>query len=182
MNGLQLRVSIAVNSSAILEGVQVADVVGGTARPVVPNVTPVVVVIDLAPDVSAGSFRLTGTLADFRGTRCAVSRMFTFSIGPAGVVVASADDIPLPARQQARIAMIAREGHEVELLATTPFQGPSTVLWTVTGGEILSRDGARVRWRLPAEPGLYQAEVAVDYGRSGLSFDTLVLEVVPHRL
>ena len=44
-------------------------------------------------------------------------------------------------------------------------------------GLMLSQDGARLRWRLPREAGLYQAEVVIDYGASGLSFDTLALEV-----
>ena len=65
----------------------------------------------------------------------------------------------------------------MELEATTPFRGARTIAWNVSGGEIVSRDGVRLRWRLPAEPGLYQAEVVMDYGPSGLSFDTLALEV-----
>ena len=176
--GRELRVTVLSGGGA-LTGVQVLNVVGGAARTIVPNVSPVVVVIDLADDsVATGAFTLVGTILGPRGERCAVSRTFTFTIGPAGVVVASADTVPLPARQQARIGIVARDGHEVELEATTPFQGASTVLWTVTGGEIVARDGARLRWRLPAAPGLYQAELAVDYGASGLSFDTLVLEVL----
>jgi len=37
-----------------------------------------------------------------------------------------------------------------------------TVTWTVTG---------------PRDAGLYQAELVIDYGACGLSFDTLALEV-----
>ena len=177
--GRQLRVTVVSGGFGALIGVQVSNVVGGAARTVIPNQSPVVVVIDLADDtVTSGAFTLSGTILGAMGERCAVSRTFTFAIGPAGVVIASADALPLPARQQARIAMVAREGHEVELQATTPFDGPRTVLWSVTGGEVLAREGARLRWRLPTEPGLYQAELAVDYGASGLSFDTLVLEVI----
>jgi hypothetical protein len=65
----------------------------------------------------------------------------------------------------------------VDLEASTPFGGAHTIAWTVTGGEIVSQDGARLRWRLPSEVGLYQAELVVDYGPRGLSLDTLVLEV-----
>ena len=42
---------------------------------------------------------------------------------------------------------------------------------------MLSEEGNRLRWRLPSEPGLYQAELVIDYGPQGLSFDTLALEV-----
>ena len=73
--------------------------------------------------------------------------------------------------------MVARDGHDVELEATTPFRGARTIAWAVTGGEIVSREGARLRWRLPARAGLYQAELVIDYGPRGLSFDTLALEV-----
>jgi hypothetical protein len=175
--GRQLRVVVGATNGA-LTGVQISSVVGGVARPVEASAFSVTVVIDLDPGVASGSFTLAGTLEGFPAARCPVVRTFTFTLGPAGVVVASTGDLPLPARQQARIMMVAREGHEVELEATTPFQGPHTVLWTVTGGEVVSREGARLRWRLPDAAGLYQAELAVDYGRSGLSFDTLVLEVL----
>jgi hypothetical protein len=41
----------------------------------------------------------------------------------------------------------------------------------------VSRAGARLRWRVPPEAGLYQAELVVDYGELGFAFDALVLEV-----
>lgn len=37
----------------------------------------------------------------------------------------------------------------------------------------------RVRWTLPEEPGVYQAELLVDYGPDGLAVDTVMLEVRP---
>jgi hypothetical protein len=128
--------------------------------------------------VTSGAFTVRGTLGGYGRGTCAVSRTFRFTLGPTGVVVAAADELPLSARQQARIALLGRDGRDVELEATTPFRGAQTVTWTVTGGEMLSRDGARLRWRLPAEAGLYQAEVVIDYGALGLSFDTLALEVI----
>ena len=173
VTGRELRVEIR-SSSFGLSSVAVSSVVGGSLRSVV-GTFPVVLHIDLADaNVRSGSFVVTGSIG-----ACAVLRTFTFTIQPTGVVVASADDLPLPARQQARIAVIARDGHDVDLEATTPFRGPSNILWTVTGGEIVSREGARIRWRLPAEAGLYQAEVVIDYGPRGLSIDTLALEVTP---
>jgi hypothetical protein len=175
--GTALQVSIRNGSPSSWSAVAVTAVVGGTARPVTPA-EPLVVVIDLTDDrVSEGSFRLTGELRGSTGNRCAVSRTFTFRLQAGGVVVASAKELPLAARQQARITLVGRDGREVQLEATTPFRGAAALAWTVTGGEVVSRKGARLHWRLPPEPGLYQAELVIDYGPSGLSFDTLVLEV-----
>lgn len=178
VTGRELRVTIrnAADGSSWATAA-ITSVTGGTARAVAPA-EPLVVVIDLTDDsVTGGAFTLSGTLQGFRNERCAVSRRFTFTIGSSGVVVASAWELPLPARQQARIDLVARDGHDVELSASTPFGGAHTITWTVSGGEMVSQDGARMRWRLPSEPGLYQAELAVDYGPRGLSFDTLALEV-----
>jgi hypothetical protein len=170
-----LRVTIRNTCFARWTTAAVTAVVGGSARPVTPA-EPLLVVIDLADDtVRSGSFTLRGVLEG--ANSCPVSRTFAFTIGPSGVVVASALELPLPARQQARIDLMARDDQDVELSASTPFGGSRTIAWTVTGGEIVSRDGARLRWRLPSEPGLYQAELVIDYGSRGLSFDTLVLEV-----
>jgi hypothetical protein len=177
VTGRELRTTIRNVSYSSWATVAITAVTGGTARAVAPA-EPLVVVIDLTDDTTtSGSFTLSGTLQG-GGTRCAVSRTFTFTIGPNGVVVASAGDLPLSARQQARIALVSRDGHDVELSASTPFSGARTITWTVTGGEMVSQDGPRLRWRLPSEPGLYQAELVVDYGPRGLSFDTLALEVI----
>ncbi len=178
--GTQLRVEIYSSGLSTWEAAQVTDVEGGTARSVTVA-QPLVVVIDLTDDtVTRGSFRVSGTLRSTSGsTECGVSRTFGFTIpGPGSVLVAEADLLPLPERQPARIALVSHEGREVELEATTAFGGPTTVAWTVTGGQILSRDGSRVRWRLPAEAGLYQAQLVADYGPLGFSFDAVVLEVV----
>jgi hypothetical protein len=176
--GTELRVSIRSSALANWATVEVVSVTGGSARPVAPA-EPLVVVIDLADaTVTSGAFTLNGTMRGFRGEQCAVSRRFTFTIASNGVTVAQAGELPLPARQQARIELLSRDGHDVELLASTAYRGDQTVTWTVSGGEVLARDGARLRWRLPGEPGLYQAELVIDYGTRGLSFDTLVLEVV----
>jgi hypothetical protein len=177
LTGTEMRVTIRNSSPSTWASVAVTAVAGGTARPLHPA-EPLVVVIDLTDaTITRGSFSLSGTLEGFGGTRCAVTRSFIFTIGSGGVVVASALDLPLPARQQARITVRAREGHDVDLEASTPFGGAHTIAWTVTGGEIVSQDGASLRWRLPSEVGLYQAELVVDYGPRGLSLDTLVLEV-----
>lgn len=179
VTGTELRVSIRnASSSGSWLTAGVGSVTGGTARPLA-LAEPLVVVIDLTDaTVTSGAFTLSGSMRGFRGETCPVTRRFTFTIAPGGVVVALAGDLPLPARQQARIELVSREGHEVELQATTTFLGPQAVSWQVSGGEVVARDGARLRWRLPGEPGLYQAELVIDYGLRGLSFDTLVLEVL----
>lgn len=174
-SGRELRVTIRNTSFARWTTAAITAVAGGSARPVTPA-EPLLVVIDLADDtVTSGSFTLTGVLQG--ATPCAVSRTFTFTIRPDGVVVALAGELPLPARQQARIGLVARDGHDVELEATTAFLGTRTITWSVTGGEMITQDGPRLRWRLPSEPGLYQAELVIDYGSRGFSFDTLALEV-----
>ncbi len=175
VTGTQLQITIHNSSNSGWTAVAITSVVGGSARPVALG-EPLMVVIDLTDDrVTSGSFTLKGTLA--RGNVCAVSRTFTFRLQPDGVVVAFAHELPLAARQQARIALVGRDGHEVELEATTPFCGAAEITWTVTGGEVVSREGTRLRWRLPREAGLYQAELVIDYGPNGLSFDALALEV-----
>jgi len=47
----------------------------------------------------------------------------------------------------------------------------------VTGGELDASAAQRVQWTLPTRPGIYQAEVLLDYGADGIAFDTLMLEV-----
>jgi len=176
--GTELRVTISNSSFSTWSAAEITSVTGGTVRPIASR-QPLTVVIDLADDtVRSGSFTLRGTLMGFAGTpQCTVLRTFTFRLAPDGVIVGSAAELPLSALQQARIALASRDGREVELEATTPFLGPRTVTWSVTGGEIVAREGSGLRWRLPAQAGLYQAELVIDYGSFGLSVDTLVLEV-----
>jgi hypothetical protein len=172
--GRELRVSIANSSLSTWAEVRVESVV----RPLFPG-SPLDVVIDLAGDtVTSGSFVLSGTLRGLVGSAlCPVSRAFTFTILPTGVEVALAEDLPLSERRAARIVLVSRQGREVELEAVTGFEGTQAFSWNVTGGEVLARDGHRLRWRMPAAAGLYQVEVVVDYGSRGLSFDALALEV-----
>ena len=85
--------------------------------------------------------------------------------------------LPLSARDSARIALVSREANVVELAAGTTFAGPSDVSWAVSGGKLDATAGSPVRWTLPAEPGIYQAELVIDYGEAGLAIDQLMLEV-----
>ncbi len=47
----------------------------------------------------------------------------------------------------------------------------------MSGGEVVTAEGGSLTWRLPDTPGIYQAEVILDYGDDGFSIDTLQLEV-----
>lgn len=174
--GTVLRVMFTNRSPSRWTAAEVTVVVGGEARPVeVAN--PLIVAIDLTNDaVTSGSFTLSGTVQGY-GASCSVTRTFRFTLGPAGVTVASAADLPLFERHAAQIAVRSRDGHQVELEATTPFSGPATIAWTVSGGAIVAQNEKRMSWRLPEEPGLYQAQLVIDYGPGGLSFDALAFEV-----
>lgn len=180
LTGSELRVNVSPPFYSSWNAATVTAVVGGAVRAVTVS-DPLVVLIELTDGtVSRGSFRLAGTVRGVTSTAvCAVSRTFYFTIGPPGSVsIAEADELPLSMRQRARIGVAAREGREVELLATAPLEGTTTLVWTISGGEILFREGTRLRWRLPAEVGLYQVELVADHGPEGFSYDTLVLEVL----
>ena len=105
VTGTEMQITIRNRASASWAFAAVTAVGGGTARPLHPA-EPLVVVIDLTDGtVTRGSFTLSGMLQDYSGARCGVSRSFTFTIGAGVVVVASALELPLPARQQPRIAL-----------------------------------------------------------------------------
>jgi hypothetical protein len=176
IDGTSLQVTIRNTSPTRWTTVDVRAVRGGTLAAPVAAREPLEFTITLDPGVTSGGFTLRGTLSGANND-CAVTRTFNFTINGPSVTIAGALELPLPARQQARIAVVSREGTEVELEATTPFRGPQTISWSVSAGTVLSRKGARLRWRLPEEPGFYQAELVIDYGPRGLSLDTLALEV-----
>jgi hypothetical protein len=162
------------------ESAQVTEVAGGTARPVT-LAQPLEVVIDLTDDmVTQGSFKLTGVVQGPNSVVCEVGRTFIFRINfETGTVnIARAEDLPLSRRQPAGIALASRAGREVELVPGKALTGATSVVWTVTGGDILASDSTRLRWRLPVEAGLYQVELIADYGPPGFSHDVLILEVV----
>jgi len=111
---------------------------------------------------------------------CTVLRTFVITISATGVQVtlAESDRLPLAARQRAEIRLGRQDGRAVELHAATPFLGERVVSWAVTAGVLDGRSGPTVRWTLPAEPGIYQAELVIDFGDEGLAIDTLMLEVI----
>jgi hypothetical protein len=177
LSGTALQVTIRNSSPSSWTAVEVTSVRGGTLAAPPTAREPLEFTLTLADaGVTSGGFTLRGTLTGF-GNACTVARTFNFTVSGTGVTIARAGELPLPARQQARIALVSREGTEVELLAATPFRGPQTISWFVSAGTVIRRDGARLRWRLPQEPGFYQAELVIDYGPDGLSLDTLALEV-----
>ena len=175
--GTTLQVMFMNRSPSRWTAAQITAVVGGTVRPVeVAN--PLVVVIDLTNDaVTSGSFTLSGTVQGYSGSSCMVTRTFRFTIGSSGVVIAREDELPLSERHAAHIAVLSRDGRHLQLEATTQYAGTAAIAWTVSGGDVVWQDGRRLSWRLPDEPGLYQAQLVIDYGPAGLSFDALAFEV-----
>ena len=124
-------------------------------------------------------FTVNATLTGFSGEPCAVTRTFILTISASGVQVSAADtvDLPLAARQKANIVVARQEGSLLELVARTPYQGTAEISWSVTAGQLDISAGEAVRWIVPATPGLYQAELVIDYGVDGVAFDVLVIEV-----
>ncbi len=125
-----------------------------------------------------GSFTVRGQLDDGRSI-CAVQRTFTFTIGAeVEIAVLDVGSLPLASRHPAEIGLLSRDGFEVELEARSSFDGPYRCAWVVSGGELVTQADRRVRWKLPERKGLYQAQLLLDYGPSGMAFDSLSLEVV----
>jgi hypothetical protein len=126
------------------------------------------------------AFAVAATLTGYSGESCAVTRTFHITLSGDGVQVSlrDADTLPLPARQHAEIAFAWQEGRIVRLEAKTAYDGERLASWSVSHGVLDAERGSAVRWTLPAEPGIYQAELVLDFGADGLAFDTLLLEVV----
>lgn len=164
---------------------RVGDVTGGTlvdvVLPAAGTRDPLALTIKLASDTtSQASFTVEARLHDtVSPTVCDVRRTFMLTLAAGGIEVAvvNLDRLPLPARQRAEIVLLARDGGTVDLEARTPYQGPRTVAWTVSGGALDGADRERARWTLPMEPGIYQAELVIDYGADGLAVDVMLLEV-----
>jgi len=139
------------------------------------------VVIRLASETTTqAAFTVEATLIGLTDETCAVRRTFNVIITPTGVQVSRADfdQLPLAARQRAEIVLAHHDGRVVELQARTPYRGQREFAWSVTHGELNTATGETVRWILPRSPGIYQAELVIDFGRDGFAFDVLLLEVV----
>jgi hypothetical protein len=139
------------------------------------------VVLELATDsTTMAAFTVEATLYGLANETCAVKRTFFVTISQAGVQVtlSDVDPLPLAARQRAEIVLVHQDGRAVELQARTPFRGEREARWTVTDGELDASTGDSVRWTLPPAPGLYQAELVIDFGHDGMAIDMLMLEVL----
>jgi len=127
------------------------------------------------------TFTVTATITGLSGESCPVVRTFRVTVSDSGVRVSlrDADTLPLPARQHAEIVLARGEGRVVRLEASTAWDGIRSESWSVSHGTLDADSGPTVHWTLPAEPGVYQVELVLDFGPEGLAFDTLLLEVVP---
>jgi hypothetical protein len=128
---------------------------------------------------STGSFTFEGVLEDWDGTRCVVSRTFTFDTSGATPVVADSGErtLPFESLHGAAIEVCSVEGPRVELRVRADRAAPTSVRWSVTAGETARTANGHMVWTLPDEPGLYQARLEVEFGRSGLAMDSVVFEV-----
>jgi len=193
--GQSLRPSARNDGSAVIVTVQVTgfisrwqvtrvgDPVGAaitaTSLPATAADSLVVTLQPTSPSTTQMDFTIEGVLTGYRNETCTIKRTLHVSVGATGVQVAETklDSLPLSARHAAQIAVLTRTGRTLTLEARTTYGGPHGVAWEVTGGELDGAAHPRVEWTLPNEPGIYQAEVLLDYGADGVAFDTLMLEI-----
>jgi hypothetical protein len=152
-----------------------------TRVPAPGSTEPLGIVLRLnSPTTAQVTFTLEATLLGPAADTCSVQRTFNATISPTGVQVslADADRLPLAARQRAEIVLANQAENVVELHARTLYQGARDVSWSVTDGQLDTNAGPMVRWTLPRVPGIYQAELVIDFGDDGFAFDILLLEVV----
>ncbi len=127
---------------------------------------------------AAGSFLLVVPVGDGETTTAfVVTRSFTFQVANGEVQLAQKiAALPLQRREGAAIVVVQREGGDLVLEPRSSFRGD--VQWSVSAGRALARLGGTVAWRLPEEPGWYQAELVVDDGERGFARDVLTVEVI----
>jgi hypothetical protein len=193
--GQSLRATARQEGNAVIASIQVTgsvsrwqinrvgDAVGATiASTTLPTSTAESLVVTLTPSSATTiqiDFTVEGVVTGFQSEICNVKRIFHVTVGTTGVQIAETnlDSLPLSARHGAQIAALGRTGKTLHLEARTTFGRPHRVSWEVTGGALDSTDAHRVAWTLPTEPGIYQAEVLLDYGADGVAFDAFMLEV-----
>jgi hypothetical protein len=130
----------------------------------------------LESGATTGQFQVKGSTTDGE-TTCQVTRTFTVTLNAGNLEITLREDLPLAPRRHASIQMLRREGLEVDLRASGAGAG-ERVAWTPTAGSVEVAEGGQARWRLPAEPGVYQVEMLIDRGEDGFSLDTLAIEVI----
>jgi len=182
--GLEVRMVLTSLTPGIWTsiGLQDTDNITGVSTELPTGFGPVFITVVLTSDaVTEASFTFVGVLQDtsFPDVSCTVTRTFFVSLQDGEVIVAQRARLPLEARQMPRLAIVKQAGRVVDVEASTAYEGEATAEWGVTGGSLETVSSARVRWRLPADPGLYQVEVVMDYGPDGIGFDALTLEVAP---
>lgn len=166
----------AVDSVVVVTGGTIQDVVLPQSNPGTPGVLTFRLILDSGS--TGAAFKVFATTWDFE-TTCQIVRQFSVSAEGevATVTMASEDDLPLPARQGVALRLFARAGRIVTLEAYTEYPGPVEARWAVSAGTVTPAQGERAAWTLPNEPGIYQAEVILDFGADGVAFDALALEV-----
>ncbi len=130
-------------------------------------------------DSTSATFTVFAKTAQNEKT-CEITRQFTVTAAGsiASVTQLRVDDLPLFARQPASIVLIAREGRVATIEARTAYNGEKQLKWSVSDGDLTAHADDRATWALPAERGIYQAEVVMDYGPDGVAFDALSIEVL----
>jgi hypothetical protein len=180
-------VTVSVRATGVISQWQVTrvgDVVGATvSSTTLPRsaTDSLIVVAQLAtPTTTQVDFTVEGQFTGYQSEVCGIRRTFHLTIGPTGIQISemNLDLLPLPARNRAEIAMIDRVGRTISLEARTSYEGARSMTWEVTGGSINDSASTRADWTLPTEPGIYQAELLIDYGDDGMAFDALMLEVL----
>lgn len=163
---------------------RVGDAVGATIGAItLPQygIDSLVVAVTLeTPNTTQVDFTVEGKMSGgYPPATCDIRRTIHLTIGAAGIQVAESrlDELPLKARDAAQVVMVERNDRTVRLEARTGYAGHVTAAWEVTGGTLSEVNDRSTQWTLPDEPGVYQAEVLLDYGPDGMAFDALMLEV-----
>lgn len=176
-----LVISLSSSGEATYSATTITDVMGATLVSVSPDgmYSIQVKLRPNPPTATSGTFHVKTTVTDRKMATCSVEKTFTFTVTSSGVTVRNTRvaQLPLTVRYPASIAMVAHDGHTLELAGRTGYRGAQTIDWSVTGGVIEAQSEGRLRWRLPDEPGLYQVELVIDYGEGGFAIDHMTFEV-----
>jgi hypothetical protein len=130
---------------------------------------------------TTASFKLRGVVFGYNGVECAVTRTFTITVDGQNVIVARREmpshGLPLASREPAAIVVTGKSDGKIEFRAHTNYRGIHEARWSVTGGSMTPEVGDSASWQPPAEAGLYQVRLVVDYGPDGLAVDNATFEV-----
>jgi hypothetical protein len=165
----------------------VAEQALGTVAGVSVQGLKLIVTIALTAPTAGGDVTLTGDLRGFGGppsygqVDCMVSRIFKVVLVDGGPPMVSElspglgpPGLPVDQRPRLSLRLVGAEGVRADIRAEGVPEGALVELET-TGG-VAHREGERIDWALPPEPGLYQIEVVVRRG-SAIATSALALEV-----